>query len=363
MNEMQMSKRFLLILIIFLTSCTQAASTSTEESLANSMAANELTPATEEFIVESPDIEPIQIELIDPEPIDIELPTPLSFDGIGSLYLDQGTYYALLGGFDTDTQYHYVFQAVSHDGLDWVINDSNLTANDLLEGGSCVPRELLRTGEHQWLYFAQCNDGTEVEDPSYIILLTAPEFTGPWTWHPGPVVGGSQSGDEPVWFLDTVETESGYRMYFYYPVSKRIGVADSEDGQSWQILGQDQQETDDGSVFSVLDAGGNEIYARRIEVVWQEGELWHMIYLDLQELGSSLESYSPVYGLAISQDGLRWVSIAGVELPEVESGELMIITSMLATQDDLVATLCKWAPEGGMTCYLGSAQKPLISDP
>jgi hypothetical protein len=344
------------------TACTQTASPSVRLAEASP---GPTTPASNTPIAMDfggYDLDAVHIELLDSEPIKIELPSLQNFDGIGSLYQDQGVYYALIGGFDQDTHFYYVYQAVSQDGSDWVINESDLTAHDLFEGGNCVPRESLRTDEGQWIYYAQCSQGTNLEESAYIIYLTAPEFTGPWTWYPAPIVGGDTAEDRPVWFLDIFELNPGYRMYFYYPITNTIGVAESEDGITWQVLGEQPQDAESEPVFRLHDANGNEIYPRRIESVWQEGDIWYMVYLELRSSEASAESYTPTYGLATGPDGLRWIRSAEVILPETEVGPLMIITSMLAAESKLIASLCRWAENGGMTCYIGEAEKPVTSN-
>lgn len=354
-----MPKPAYLVILLILTACTQTPFSNGTESLHSSSPTEEATSGIDFPAFEGPTFQPILIELVDPKPIEIELPSLQSFDGIGSLYQDQGVFYALMGGFDSDTQYYYVYQAVSEDGLEWVYNESDLTANDLFEGGNCTPRELLRTNA-QWMYYAQCSEGTNPEESAYMIHLTAPEFTGPWTWHPGPIVGGNKPEDQPLWFLNIAELNPGYRMYFYYPITHNIGVAESNDGIEWQVLGEGQQNGVVEPVFTLQNPQGEEISARRIEVVWREGEMWYMIYLELRSADTSMESYTPMYRLATSPNGLQWIRSAEVILPDIEGEPSMIVTSMLATDSKLVATLCRWADDGGMSCYLGEAGKPVL---
>lgn len=354
--EDPMRKVLLPVLILLLTACTQAASPTHAAPTEKPTPNQESADATQEFELGTYSPQQIEIELADPEPFDIQMPSVQYFDGIGSLYLDQGIYYALVGGFDQDTDYYYVYQAVSQNGLEWVFNESDLTAHDLFEGGSCVPRQLLRPNAQEWIYYAQCNDGTQIGDPAYIIYLTAPAFTGPWSWNPEPIVGGNSAEDTPVWLLNLTPIPTGYRMYVYFPVSARIGVAQSEDGYSWEFLTQGSEGPD--NVFTVQDGDGQLIPVRRVEAVWQEGERWYMIYLAPAPTDGSMEAYTPSYSLASGPDGLHWVSIGEVTLPFEEMGGTGIITSVIPKDDLLVATLCRWADEGGMTCFLGTAEKP-----
>ncbi len=51
-----------------------------------------------------------------------------------------------------------------------------------------------------------------------------------------------------------------------------IGMAESEDGLAWRVLGENGSSAEAEDVFSLQDRSGNAVQSRRIEAVWQEGE-------------------------------------------------------------------------------------------
>jgi predicted GH43/DUF377 family glycosyl hydrolase len=231
--------------------------------------------------------------------------------------------------------------ATSEDGLNWTPFEGNpvLTATgEGYEATSVASPVLWRAEEGPWylFYSGLRNLGINIGDAVFMATADAPQ--GPWQRIENPIIlpGDTRRWDSQKVAAEAIfRTEEGLRIYYSGLPRFAVGMATSEDGETFSKY--DDPATDSVQVRGtdpVLDIGnitdwdGGAAFNPGI-IRTEEG--WLMFYQGVT--GGAMTSNTDMgVGLAYSQDGINWTRYEDnpVVLPEPDDS----IQAVEAVQED-----------------------------
>ena len=227
--------------------------------------------------------------------------------------IQQGdTYYMFYSGSDSDTgRPAAIGLATSTDGITWEKYANNPIIAPDSDGydAMCVSVGVpLLLDDGTWVLYYAANSQPCYGPGRYIARATATTPDGEWTRDSEPVL---TAGDADTWDSgyimphSVIVTDEGYRMYYsggqdyLVPLPRLIGVAISEDGITWDNLGEDQP------INQVDAAGTSEVLQAWSADVSRTDAGYEMFFSSTcPELVSANCPSFLAYG--VSEDGFNW---------------------------------------------------------
>ncbi len=239
----------------------------------------------------------------------------------GAVIFYEGRFHLFFNGFADWPAKVAVGYAVSADGVNWeLVSEQPIldSAQETFEGFTFFVSSVVVAEDGTWMLYTYTLDEGRDGAKGAIGRATAPGPAGPWTLDPGFVL---TPGGEGAWDASRVtqpsvlRTDQGYLMFFAGAdtdklyATRMIGLATSPDGLNWTkyddpATGGLYAQSD--PVLSPGEKGEWDAFRVFQPHVVQTPDGLLMLYKSNVKIGRA-----EGYGLAFSQDGIRWSKYAG----------------------------------------------------